>query len=117
MGIFTSNKVVFPWKELKSVQEFQNLWNSEVPFLVFKHSTRCSISSMALRRFEHSFSTADFHELYYLDLLQYRNISNEIAEITKVYHQSPQVLVIKNKEIIYHASHEQIDAETIEKLL
>ena len=72
--------------------------------VIFKHSTTCSISKMALSRFEREEApnTIDF---YYLDLLNYRNISNAIAEKFKVHHESPQVLLIKNGECTYDESH------------
>ncbi len=74
--------------------------------LIFKHSTRCGISSMALKRFEKKISnlSSDF-DYYYLDILKYRNLSNTIADTFNVYHESPQLLVIKNEQLITHASH------------
>lgn len=82
------------------------------PQVIFKHSTRCSISSMALNRLERDTapSNADF---YYLDLIKYRPISNAIAEQFNVYHESPQILVIKNGECIYDESHQGISMNEI----
>lgn len=84
------------------------------PIAIFKHSTRCSISRMALRQFEAEFN---LHEipLYYLDLLNYRDISNEIAEKFKVIHQSPQLLLIVNGNCIYTSTHENISAKSLEE--
>lgn len=88
------------------------------PILIFKHSTRCGISRMALKSFEKECNlieaTVDF---YFLDLLKHRMISNEISEKLNVQHQSPQVIVIKNKEVIYHNSHYQISVDTIKKII
>jgi bacillithiol system protein YtxJ len=75
-----------------------------VPQVIFKHSTRCSISSMVLDRLERS-STPESIDFYYLDLIANRNISNKIAEVFNVYHESPQILIIKNGECIYDESH------------
>jgi bacillithiol system protein YtxJ len=77
------------------------------PQVIFKHSTRCSISSMALNRLERETppSNTDF---YFLDLIKYRAISNEIAEQFNVYHESPQILIIKNGECVYDESHQGI---------
>ncbi|MBL7884392.1 MAG: bacillithiol system redox-active protein YtxJ [Bacteroidia bacterium] len=85
--------------------------------LLFKHSTRCSISSMALSRLERNwnFNTTEF-PAYYLDLLNYRTISNSIADTFKVEHASPQLLIIKNGECIYNASHSEISVSDVEKL-
>ena len=93
----------------------QNSW--ERPVLIFKHSTRCIISKSALRSFESGFDLEDKMTLYYLDLLQYRNISNEIAEVFGIVHQSPQVLLIKNGIVIYNESHEGIDARVLKEFV
>lgn len=88
------------------------------PILIFKHSTRCGVSRMALKSFEREFdlpkTTVD---LYFLDLLKYKGISNEISEKLGVYHQSPQVLLVKNEQVIYHDSHYQISVDAIKKLI
>src|SRR5690606_29976563 len=93
----------------------QNSW--EKPVLIFKHSTRCIISQSALRSFENKSDLEDKMPLYYSDLLQYRNISNEIAEVFGITHQSPQILMIKNGIVIYNESHEGIDAEVLKEFV
>lgn len=84
------------------------------PQVLFKHSTRCSISSMAKSRLERSEvpNDADF---YLLDLIANRNISNKIAQNFNVYHESPQILIIKNGECIYDESHGSIDMDAIKE--
>ena len=91
-------------------QLIQNSYTT--PQVIFKHSTRCSISSVAKNRLERSTqpSEMDFH---FLDLIKLRSLSNKIAEEFKVYHESPQILVIKNGECIYDESHSGIDMEEI----
>jgi bacillithiol system protein YtxJ len=116
MGFFTT-KISFPWVNLTSKEEFNSLWESDELFLVFKHSTRCAISSMALRNFEVSFKIELVPNLLFLDLIKYREISNHIAETTNVIHQSPQLILIKNKQILHTASHENIDANKIEQFI
>ncbi|HRF99766.1 MAG TPA: bacillithiol system redox-active protein YtxJ [Bacteroidia bacterium] len=81
--------------------------------LLFKHSTRCSISSMALNRLETKWNDDEQIPAYYLDLLNHRDISNEIASLFNVEHASPQVLLIKNGKCIYHNSHNGINAVEI----
>ena len=93
--------------------------SKESPVLLFKHSTRCSISRAALARLERAWSIADdeAHTAYYLDLLSHRALSNAIAERYAVEHQSPQVLVIHHGRCVYTASHFGISyAETITSL-
>ena len=82
------------------------------PQVIFKHSTRCSISSMAKNRLETSAKPGEL-DFHFLDLIKYRSISNRIADDFKVYHESPQVLVIKNGECIYDESHSGIVMEEI----
>ncbi|MDW8348314.1 MAG: bacillithiol system redox-active protein YtxJ [Bacteroidia bacterium] len=86
--------------------------------LIFKHSTRCSISALALDRLnrEWHFDSSQITP-YYLDLLQYRDISNKIAEKWQVQHQSPQILIIRNDECIYDATHNQISVKEIRDFL
>ncbi len=76
----------------------------EKPQLIFKHSTTCSISKMAFSRFERS-EAPDTIDFYYLDLLNFRSVSNAIAEKFQVHHESPQVILIKNGDCIYVESH------------
>jgi len=85
--------------------------SEEKAVLIFKHSTRCSISRFALKQFENEFNLEEKIEPYFLDLLNYRDISNEIAFRFNVQHQSPQVLLIKNGVVVYDASHSDIVVE------
>lgn len=78
--------------------------------LLFKHSTRCSVSRMALRDLEASASDLQDISCYYLDLLSYREVSNAIAELFEVSHQSPQVLVVEGDTCHHHASQGEISA-------
>lgn len=84
------------------------------PQVIFKHSTRCSISSLAKNRLEKA-PTYEEIDFYFLDLISYRPISNKVAEEFKVYHESPQVLVIKNGECVYEESHMGISMQEIIK--
>ena len=82
------------------------------PQAIFKHSTRCSISTVALQRLQKVSQPSDI-DFYFLDLLAYRNLSNKIAETFKVHHQSPQVLLIKDGDCIYEESHMSISMNEI----
>jgi len=83
------------------------------PVIIFKHSTRCSVSRMALKQFENEFDLKDKVDAYFLDLLEYRNISNEIAQRFQVEHKSTQLILIKEGKAIYNVSHSAIDAEEL----
>lgn len=93
--------------------------SQEQPVLIFKHSTTCSISAMALSRMERKWDDGQVGDLkpYYLDLLANRGISSAIASRFGVNHQSPQILLISKGESIYDASHYEIGfADVVEQL-
>jgi bacillithiol system protein YtxJ len=102
------------WISLTSVQQLEEIKerSKQKPQVIFKHSTRCSISSMAKSRLERSggLNGVDF---YYLDLISYRPLSARVAEEFKVHHESPQVLVIINGECVYDESHYGIHMDEI----
>ena len=103
------------WEILSSEQQFLDFLDNESLFAIFKHSTRCSISSMAKNRVERDWDL-DF-PIYYLDLIQYRSISNLIAAKSGIEHQSPQLIVFQNGLPVYDASHNAIDANEIKSNL
>ena len=74
------------------------------PQVIFKHSSRCSISSVALQRLQKA-QQPDSLDFYFLDLLAHRPLSNKVAEKFSVHHESPQILLIKNGKCIYDESH------------
>jgi bacillithiol system protein YtxJ len=113
-GLFSSSsKKVFPWIQLESISLLEEALASDSIVVLFKHSTTCSISKMAFSRFERQFIPTEEVDLYYLDLLNFRPISAKIAELTKVEHQSPQIIALKNGKIIYTATHNGIDAKEL----
>lgn len=88
------------------------------PQLIFKHSTRCSISRFVLADFMNHFTySSDEFGAYFLDLLNHRDISNAIAERFNIVHQSPQVVIIKDGKVVAHASHEGINELQLSKYL
>ena len=106
-------------KDLGQLNEIITI-SHEKPVVIFKHSTRCSVSRMALKQFENEFDLASLDQkvlLYFLDLLEYRGISNEIATRFNVIHQSPQLLLIQNGKSVYAVSHSDIDAEVLKEKL
>ena len=106
-----SNSTVnwIPLTDLGQLDEIVTLSN-EKPIVIFKHSTRCSVSRFALKQFESEYDLTDRVDAYFLDLLEYRVISNEIASRFGVYHQSPQLLLIKEGKSVYDVSHSDINA-------
>jgi bacillithiol system protein YtxJ len=100
------------WNELNSVETLKkiNELSEETTVLIFKHSTRCSISSMALDRLERNWKDSETKNIkpYYLDLIAHRDISSRIAELYRIPHESPQALLISKGKCIYDASHSDI---------
>lgn len=92
-------------------------FSSQKPVVIFKHSTRCSISRFALKQFENEFALEDSVDAYFLDLIEHRDISNEIASRFNVQHQSPQLLLIKDGKSVYDVSHSDIDAGELKEKL
>jgi len=104
-----------PWIALTSTADLDEAIeiSKTRPVVLFKHSTRCSISRFSLKRFEREFPSDSAASLYYLDLLEYRDVSNTIAEKLGVQHQSPQVIVLRDGLVVYHTSHEDIHASEV----
>jgi bacillithiol system protein YtxJ len=100
------------WTQLESTEQLNQIKQQQGYSLIFKHSTRCSISMMAKRRFELDWEDlpADM-PLYFLDLIRYRDISNQVAQLFQVHHESPQLLLIKDGECILDQSHGAISVE------
>ena len=102
------------WIQLTSLDQLQEIKAATGYSVIFKHSTRCSISMMARKRFELDGELIPENTpLYFLDLIAHREISNQIAEIFQVHHESPQLLLIKDGECVYETSHGGISAEEL----
>lgn len=106
------------WITLNSIAQLDEFLTSDDVIVIFKHSTRCPVSSMAKRslEFDKNLLPQDA-KVYYLDLIANRDISNKIAEVWSVKHESPQVLIIKGDKCIYNASHSDIEMQDIVKFL
>jgi len=116
MGLFDSflsnNSNNWPGPKLENIDQLNTIVEASflTPQLIFKHSTRCSVSRFVLNEFKsgYSFSEVDF-TAHFLDLLRYREISNAVAQQFDVVHQSPQLLIIKNGKAVAYASHENVN--------
>lgn len=108
------------WIDLNSVDQLDHIVEESKTKvqLIFKHSTRCGISRRVMSQFKKDYHLeASQADLYYLDLLNHRDISAAIAERFKVVHESPQLLVVKNGVVVKHASHGGINDIAIESLV
>ena len=130
MGVFNSlfgskepkeEKVSYlKWIPLTTLEQLETIkeQSKTESILIFKHSTRCGISKMVIKQFEELFQEKHQHlKVYYLDLLNYRNISDELGSSFQVVHQSPQLLVIKNKVSVHDVSHSEITQTNLTRFI
>ncbi|NBW27622.1 MAG: bacillithiol system redox-active protein YtxJ [Flavobacteriaceae bacterium] len=108
----SSNIKWTPMEHLGQIDEIIAL-SEQIPVIIFKHSTRCSISRMALKNFENEYDLGENVAAYFLDLISFREVSNEIATRFNVVHQSPQLLLIVGGKSVYDVSHSSIDAQEL----
>jgi len=109
-----------PWTRLTTVEQLDEIVkvSKTTPVAIFKHSTRCGISRMVLRNFEGTYDIEpNKMKLYFLDLIAFRNVSDEVGFKFQVMHQSPQLIVIKNGTTVAHASHHGIRAEELQNFI
>ncbi|MDQ8750321.1 general stress protein [Elizabethkingia miricola] len=106
-----------PWLTIESMEDLNKAVeeSKHTKVAIFKHSTSCFISKMVLKNFEADLNkhTPDGYKFYYLDLLRFRPISNQITEQFLVRHESPQIIVLENGVATYKASHENINLELL----
>ncbi|HHM21097.1 MAG TPA: bacillithiol system redox-active protein YtxJ [Bacteroidetes bacterium] len=108
------------WKLLADTQQIEQIvdLSHQVPCLIFKHSTRCSISSIAKYRLETNWPFSDKEIApFFLDLIAHREVSHAVAEQLQVHHESPQIILLKNGEVVLDASHLDISIDEIKEVL
>jgi bacillithiol system protein YtxJ len=109
------------WQNLTKEEQLStiDLQSNAHPILIFKHSTRCSISAAALNRLERKWddSKVGRAEMFILDLIAYWSVSSEIAARYNIAHQSPQVLIILNGKCVYDNSHLGISFDEIAEII
>lgn len=113
-------KLLMNWKILESNDQLNNLIETsyQKPQAIYKHSIRCVVSSVTKSRLERKWDLGDNDlDIYFLDLINHKQLSNSIEETFGVYHQSPQILLIINGNAVYHTSHMGISADHLKKAL
>ena len=110
---------LLPWIALTDLNQLEAIAKASATKmqLIFKHSTRCGISRMVMNQFVAAYNLDLNVDLYYLDLLSYRDVSNEVGYKFQVMHESPQLLVIKNGVVVAHASHGAINEMDLAKFV
>lgn len=97
------------WNILENLAQLDEIKqkSGEKPVLIFKHSTRCSVSGMAWDRLKRNWKKEDSEKVipYFLDLIRHRDVSNQIEKEFSVYHESPQIIIVKSGKAVYNNSH------------
>ncbi|MBO0341207.1 MAG: bacillithiol system redox-active protein YtxJ [Bacteroidota bacterium] len=129
MGIFDSvfgkkektkkEKKALPWIQLESIDQLEAIAENSKnkPQVIYKHSSTCGISRMVLNMFTESYDTDLDIDLYFLTIQRHRDVSNAIEDTFGVRHESPQLLVVKNGEVVFHTSHGAISDTDLTKFL
>jgi len=110
---------ILPWLPLTAIDQLETIaeQSKTKTQLIFKHSTRCGISRMVMNQFVSAYYADTNADLYYLDLLNYRAVSNEVGYKFQVIHQSPQLVVMRNGVAVAHASHGAINELNLDKFV
>jgi len=112
-------KAGLKWKTLDSESQIEVVIRDSYhkPVVIFKHSIYCGTSAMAKGRLERDWDfAAEDMEIYFLDIINYRSLSNKVEEVFEVIHQSPQMIVVKNGEAVLNLSHRAVSVEELRKI-
>jgi len=80
------------------------------PVIVFKHSNACSISARAYREMEKFEGQVNI-----LEVQSAREVSRELANLTGIRHETPQVIVLRDGKAVWNASHFDVTAGDVAK--
>lgn len=120
ISVQSEQKKKLNWTYIKTNSQLDKIFsgNNGRPALIFKHSTRCSISKGALERFENKWKQDKSNcDLYFVDVIVDRPLSMAIAERSGTIHHSPQALLLIEGKVIYNKTHEKISAKEIMNIL
>ncbi|ASK61503.1 general stress protein [Virgibacillus phasianinus] len=103
-------------KELQTTEELEQMWqgSSKKPIILFKHSTTCPISAGAISQYQTFIESSEADvDCFLVKVIEDRNVSNQIETMANVKHESPQIFLVSNKEVVWHTSHSKITADSI----
>lgn len=107
-------------QELLEIEDLEKVLelSTEKPVLLFKQSTTCPISASAFAEY-HAFLKNNKEDLapYFVKVRETREVSNQVAEDLETEHQSPQILLVKDKTAVWNASHNNITVNSITEAL
>jgi bacillithiol system protein YtxJ len=108
------------WKSLSQIEQLGELIDRshQHPCILLKHSTQCTTSAMVKWQLEAEWDLAsDEMGAYLLDVIQHRSLAREIADRFQVFHQSPQLLLIREGECTYDADQLDITLEELKECM
>jgi len=96
--------------------------SNDAPIVIFKHSDTCGISARAYgemqelaKRKPGSAEPLQSFPIGIVAVQAARTVSNEIETRTGIEHESPQVFVMMNGQVVWSASHRGVNAEAVER--
>jgi bacillithiol system protein YtxJ len=101
--------------KLESVEELHDLYQQEKPYLLFKNSTTCPVSSEAFGETNSFDESREDIPVYYLNVQELREGANDAADHFDIKHESPQAFLVNNKQVKWHDSHWRITKENLQK--
>ncbi len=115
---FVKKETTIDWTRLQVKEEVDNGIKSNTPVLFFKHSFKCGFSTKVLKDFEHEWNiNSEKCNLYFVDVIRNRDVSDYIEQVSGFKHHSPQVLVFIGGKVVYHATHQNINVKKIKEVL
>lgn len=101
---------------LSSIRQFEDLLDRsrEEPILIYKHSSRCPLSTRARTEVD-SFDAESDLSIFEVVVQNDRAISDHVAETLEVRHETPQVILIRDGRPVYDASHREVTADALER--
>jgi bacillithiol system protein YtxJ len=100
-------------EKINQIEEFDELIKSKNKFFLLKHSLTCPVSHAAYQEYQKFANELPNVPAFFLAVQDSRSMSNEIAERYQVKHESPQVILFYNNEVVWHASHWKITKSSL----
>lgn len=102
-------------ERISSREDFDRLVGSGSDFLLLKHSVTCGVSRKAMEEYKKFIEGEDGFDYYYLVVQTDRGLSDYVAKVLGVKHESPQLFLFRDGDLVWHDSHYLINVEEISK--
>lgn len=102
---------------VQNLDSFKQATASTQHYWLFKHSSTCPVSAAAWNEYNEYCSLHPNQLFLYLVVQEDREFSNEIAEITDIKHESPQLFHFSDQKVDWHASHNKIKSKAMQEFL